>query len=222
MTDGKVWVYVADTSALYKEEVFAAGYANVRAERQKKINRFVFKKDKVLSLGAELLLKECLKKHGVMSYQLVISENGKPYLKQAVDSPETSTLYFNLSHSGKRVMCAIANREVGCDVEKVGEASLDIAECFFEAEEYEAILSQPSKERQTDLFYRYWTLKESRLKAEGSGIIRGLKNCPVDRKKNLGYFFKEYDLSDGYKYAVCSRAEHFSETMEWIDLKIEL
>lgn len=223
MTGGKVWAYAADTSILFKAEFFAAGYAKVSADRQKKIDRFRFQKDKVLSLGAALLLGQCLEKHGVISYTVSVDTNGKPYLdKYAFKSKEFhEPLYFNLSHSEERVMCVISDREVGCDVEKVRGISLDIAEHFFEREEYEEILSQTTKESQRECFFRYWTLKESRLKAEGQGIIRDLKNCPMGSQKNPGYFFKEYDLSDGYKYAVCSRAEDFLEKLEWMELKIK-
>lgn len=44
--------------------------------------------------------------------QLVISKNGKPML---VDARK----HFNLSHSGKYVVLAIADQEVGIDIERV-------------------------------------------------------------------------------------------------------
>ena len=65
-------------------------------------------------------------------------------------------------------------------------------------------------------FCRIWTLKESLLKLDGKGIS-GLK-C-ADTAADNECFFKEYELSDGYKYTVCSRFDDFPEGMEFIEIK---
>ncbi len=69
-------------------------------------------REKRIKTGADsgISLKEYL---GVENdAQLVISKNGKPML---VDARK----HFNLSHSGKYVVLAIADQEVGIDIERV-------------------------------------------------------------------------------------------------------
>ena len=76
----------------------------------KSIKKHKRETDKKQELIAGYLLKEYL---GVENdAQLVISKNGKPML---VDARK----HFNLSHSGKYVVLAIADQEVGIDIERV-------------------------------------------------------------------------------------------------------
>ena len=70
--------------------------------------------DKKQELIAGYLLKEYL---GVENdAQLVMNKNGKPML---VDARK----HFNLSHSGKYVVLAIADQEVGIDIERLNVVS---------------------------------------------------------------------------------------------------
>ena len=51
-------------------------------------------------------------------------------------------IYFNLSHSGKMVLCAISDREIGADIEyNDPEIDLNIAKNFFFNREYESIMN---------------------------------------------------------------------------------
>lgn len=49
--------------------------------------------------------------------------------------PEVDGICFNLSHSGNIVICGTAEKEVGCDVEKIVEAPEGVAERFFHPNE---------------------------------------------------------------------------------------
>jgi 4'-phosphopantetheinyl transferase len=90
---------------------------------------------------------------------LAFEENafGKPRLR--------SGPCFSASHSGDRMMVAIADVEVGCDIERIDPA-LDwqpLAESFF----------APSERRQLterDAFFRCWARKEAFVKALGRGL----------------------------------------------------
>ena len=53
-------VYIARTNALNDEKVFERLYNAVSEERRQKADRFVQKRDKMLSIGAEILLKRAL------------------------------------------------------------------------------------------------------------------------------------------------------------------
>ena len=54
------------------------------------------------------LLDEVLRLNGIANYKLRYNEYGKPYL-------ESGGLFFNLSHSGEYVACAISDKEIGID-----------------------------------------------------------------------------------------------------------
>ena len=78
---------------------------------------------------------------------------GKAYISNHED------IYFNLSHSGKMVACAISDREVGVDVELIDPTiDLNIAKHYFYNSEYENIMNC---ENSSDEFFKYWVLKES-------------------------------------------------------------
>lgn len=224
MEKGRIYVYAADTAVLEEEALFAAGYDMVSGSRREKIDRKRLPGDKRLSLAAELLLMGCLREWGIVSYQFGYGINGKPYLRKCGykegygqgDIP----LHFNLSHSKERVMCAIADQKVGCDTEKIRSIDLSVARRFFAPEEYEKIAALKTGEEQIELFFRYWTRKESFLKATGRGCTLPLDSFRADGSKDsLGYHFKEYDLQDGYKYAVCGLGELFEEKIRIMDLR---
>lgn len=135
-------------------------------EPAEKAAKLRFPEDRILSLGAGLLLDRGLQKYGLREREVELEyrHNGKPYLK---NHPE---LFFNLSHSGTMVMAAFSDREIGCDIEKIRKTKMALVHRYF-AEERAAVSEQEEREEERDrLFSRYWTLKESVLKATGEGM----------------------------------------------------
>ena len=207
-------VYIADTAPLEDGELFERLYNSVSSERREKIDRLRNEREKRLSLGAYVLLKKALSDIGIDSFSLEYGENGKPYLAGS------SGVYFSLSHSFERVMCVLSNTEVGCDVEKVQEKSIAVAERFFAPEEIALI---KGSEDSADMFSRLWTLKESFLKMTGKGMTVPLDSfcfsvsensvnvCQNLTKKQL--FFKEYSFENDYKCSVCSYNPLFSDVI---------
>lgn len=130
---------------------------------------------------------------------------------------------YNFSHSGNYVLCSVCTEyrksgleiKVGCDVEQVGKVRLDLAARFFCRSEYQDIAKE-EKEKRTELFYRYWVLKESFMKATGKGMRLGLDSfeiCMADppvlirQPKNYQetYYYMESELEEGaYRVSVCS------------------
>lgn len=139
--------------------------------------------------------------------RLYLNEHGKPYLK--TDVP----LFFNISHSGELVVCAFSDTEVGVDVEKIGKERLAVAERFFHPEEVALLLKVPEKER-TELFFRYWSAKESVLKYKGTGLSASLSSFYIrwegkeagiyGETGRLPLFLRECSLDKGYKCFICS------------------
>ena len=151
--------------------------------------------------------------------KIMVNGGGKPFF---VDSD----YYFSLSHSYDRVICSIADQEVGCDVQKVIDNDYRIVRRFFHPYEYEKIQSIDNVEEKKQTFYRYWVLKESFLKATGKGLSTSLDSFYFDldnittikqTKDNKTYNFREYNIGDDYHYAVCSTNTCFSESMARID-----
>ncbi len=215
--------YYSDTDALCEPEIFSRCYREVSDRRRRKTDALVFDKDKRLSLGVEMLLRRALEDLGEDpdSFETDLGENGKPFLRG-------SDIHFNLSHSEQRVMCSVSDSDVGCDTELVRPMDLDIAKRYFFGSEYDAISSETDPDAMTDKFYRFWTLKESFMKATGLGFklpldgfrIRLGDTIEVDQNVGPGpYRFREYDVGDGYRYAVCSLNGDFEEEMRFADLR---
>ncbi len=176
-------------------------YKLLPESRKKKFDNFRFEKDKRLSAGAYLLLDELLKEENITQPAFKIGEYGKAYISNY------ENIYFNMSHSGKLVACAISDMEIGVDVEyNDPEIDLNIAKNYFYNSEYENIMKSKNP---SDEFFKYWVLKESYMKYTGLGF-----NLPLDSfeiiideeitLKNKNYpKFNLFDIED-YKLATCS------------------
>ncbi|MDO4939636.1 MAG: 4'-phosphopantetheinyl transferase superfamily protein [Lachnospiraceae bacterium] len=219
----KTKICIARTDII-DECLFNAFYEKVSEERRVRTDAYRFDKDRRLSLGAEILLTETLRRYGFDpkdGFRLGKGENGKPYLDGQDD------IYFNLSHSGDYVMCAVSDRDIGCDIQKTERMNLKTAERFFLKQEYETITGQESDEKIRDMFFRYWVLKECFLKVTGRGlamplnsfeIITGDEVSIVQNYDNRNYYFREFSL-DGYKAAVCTADRICDADIEEIDLR---
>lgn len=161
---------------IYKETAFGAGvyYADVSGinidEAKKYVSAYRLNKTEQLkqtedirrSLGAELLLIHALIEKGIdIPLNFRQNEYGKPCFE------DNSGWNFNLAHAGKVAVCAIAETEVGVDVEKTDRKSERIADRYFSAEE------------KNFRFSYIWTRKEALVKAEGTGISLGLDRFSV-------------------------------------------
>lgn len=111
--------------------------------------------------------------------EFVQGPRGKPYL---ASSPPGSTKgpFFNLSHSGKLALIAVAGSDVGVDLEKVRhlESLTEIARRHFSEVEFAALDALHGDARQL-AFYRCWTRKEAYIKALGEGLSMPLDTFDV-------------------------------------------
>ncbi len=204
-------VCYADVSPLDDDALYRYYLGEAPEYRRLKAERYRRREDRNLCLGAGAVLAQLLLPLGldVRDRKTALGENGKPYF------PDAPSVRFNLSHSGSVVMAAVSDREVGCDVEKTGEAPSGLAKRFFHPNEYAAVLSCKTDAERIEIFYRLWTLKESYLKATGTGMsvplgsfeIR-LGSVPTLRAEGgEGFSFLEPETFDGYRSAVCVKGE---------------
>lgn len=209
-------LYFATTDVIRDEADFQKLYLSASSERQLKTDKIRKPEDKKLSLLAEYLLNFALNKEGITNYTILKGEHGKPFI-------ENKNIFFNLSHSGKVCICAVSDKEVGCDVEKLGKANMKVAKRFFSPEEYKA-LENADENVKDDMFFRIWTMKESFIKAIGTGLGMALDSFSVDLSEiapflsystdERAFCLKEYNLIEGYKISLCALNSDFAEPVE--------
>jgi 4'-phosphopantetheinyl transferase len=103
--------------------------------------------------------------------QIGIHSGGKPYLKN-------STLHFNISHSGRYVVCALGGKAVGIDIQYHLKRDMEkVARRILNDKEWDAYGSTDDKMR---FFYDRWSEKESYLKYTGEGIRSDMRKLFMD------------------------------------------
>ncbi len=221
--------YYADISALCPpwEEY------PISMERKKRLERYVHTLDKARSAGAELLLNYGLQrrfKEFVPPAEFGIGEHGKPFLKPnqtGIVLREGEELHCNLSHSADYVACVLSDRPAGIDIEKERSTIRPGVMRFFSEEERRIIEESKQPDR---VFFDFWVLKESYMKAVGTGFAKSPSSffvCPEDgiyriyeqgvRQRYECFLFHP---KDGYHLAVCtevsvSREEPVLEEVLW-------
>lgn len=169
----------------------------VSAERQRKIERYRFEKDKIRSLFAELLIREAVFEEAGIPFKDIsfrYGEHGKPYILNLENYD------FSVSHSGHYVAFVSGKCSVGIDIESEKRAKLNIAKRFFTASEFEYVEKNFNKEL---AFTKIWTLKEAYIKMLGTGLSKSLSSFDV-LDGSTGCFFSTYHLEDGFTVSVCS------------------
>ncbi|MED0658868.1 4'-phosphopantetheinyl transferase family protein [Bacillus smithii] len=187
-------------------------YPLLNRETKKKISRFLNESDKIRSLLSHLFLKYLISRElscDLTDIQLAYEKYGKPYL---LSSKELS---FNISHSGEFIAIAISNENVGIDIQEYIDLDYEeLAMRFFTKQEYNYISSASNVKEN---FFRIWTLKESYLKARGSGLHSPLNSFYFSFKNNkihlyhegnntMFYFHSEI-IHDNYHMSICSTKE---------------
>lgn len=98
--------------------------------------------------------------------------HGKPYVPG---------LCFNISHSGGRAAIALAQVEVGADIELPRPRRTDdIARRFYAPGEIERLFALADAGARQAEFFRLWTCKEAFLKATGEGLSRSTRSYEIE------------------------------------------
>lgn len=184
------------------KDEFLMAISCVQEEEREKIMKYAYKKDVKSKIIGRLMLRHCVSTMlGVCDDEvsLIRSEKERPQLSSDFVSKykQTNSIVksfdFNLSHDGD--YCVVAGDwidKVGIDITSVRikpvQRYFELMRKTFSEPEWLFIQGEANDQDADKLFrfHRLWALKESLLKAEGSGITTNLRrfifHCPT---KNL-------------------------------------
>lgn len=189
---------LASTSTLPE----AVDYSLLSAYRRERLHSIKNRDKYRQSLGAELLLIKALKALGGAEPPLDIrpGPGGKPRLEEGP--------CFSLSHSGEMLLCALSDRAVGADVQRLTPYRPELARRFFTAKECAWLDGQ---KRPGEAFSLLWSLKESYAKMLGRGIAgTHFASFSVDVESGGRAFVPgsgaglRYGFIEGYVLSLCS------------------
>ena len=208
-------LYAVNVAALVTDDaLFRKAFALASPTRKEKAARYRRREDAALSLGVELLLRYAYARAGIPF--------PKCFITSAYGKPFGGELSFNLSHSGEWALCAVANGEVGCDVEKIDPAHLRVAERFYSATEKEQLAAADNEEERVLRFFRMWTLKESFIKAANTHVDSISEPAVIlgnpSRIEGEPAVFAEYADLPGYACAACSYAGEELPPLQIVEL----
>lgn len=139
--------------------------------------------------------------------ELVEGAHGKPYLK------EYPLIHFNISHCMGLAVLAIGDCVVGIDAECVRPYREPLLKRVLSDAELRQMEEAGESERE-ELFFRFWTLKESYVKAVGCGITVPLQDISFQIGKNgeiacekTGWSFRQWKLAEKYIVSACVAGE---------------
>lgn len=133
-----------------------------------------------------------------------VSSEGKPYFEGRED------LYFNISHSGNICIAAVADCNVGVDLQKIKVLNGNVAARFFTKKDNEFIHKNETLITKNTI--KIWCIKESYVKMLGSGLGYGLDKFEIDFKTNRIFDFNKQkytarfcagSFDDEYEYSYC-------------------
>jgi len=140
-------------------------------------------------------------------------ERGKPFFLQ------TENRFFNISHSGDRVVCALDDEPVGIDIQKVRPFRKGLRQRVCSREELEWLDGRGGRDEE---FALLWAMKESKCKHSGQGLRLPVSeiDVPLPRadERELEREGLRFYLSQGTNWRLClCGTGTWDGTIRWID-----
>lgn len=151
--------------------------ATLDAGELQRMRRFKFERHRRQFCVSHALTRWVLSRYADLrpeQWQFDKNEHGKPFIA----NPASRDLQFSLSHTdGLQLLAVRRALPVGADVESRNKRveGPNIAERFFSPTEVAELQSFPDGQ-QKQVFFDYWTLKESYIKACGKGLAIPLRH----------------------------------------------
>jgi 4'-phosphopantetheinyl transferase len=205
-----LWYYFyEDTDA----ELLASHQALLTPDELERRNSFRFERDRRLFLATRALVRTVLSHYAAVApadWRFATNDHGKPLISAPAVKP---TIHFNLANTLGLVVCVVcvAHELVGVDAERINrkvEAS-SLANRFFSPSEASRLQALPAAE-QPELFFSYWTLKESYIKARGLGLSLPLARFSFRLDDEISIKFDEGfdDDASAWRFALLDSPPH--------------
>lgn len=204
-------IFASNINNKVSEQKYKDFIHRISNEKRKRITNFHYKEDLLRSLYGDIIIRsQAINKKRIHNSDIIFEYNeyGKPFIMGL------SNFEFNISHSGDWVVCAVGEKKIGIDIEKMSNPIIDVAMNFFSNYEFNELM-QKRDEEQTDYFFDLWTLKESYIKWRGNGLSIPLDSFEFKKREYYHIFpeisekvkFNQFILDKVYKVAVCSEDE---------------
>ncbi|NNF14992.1 MAG: 4'-phosphopantetheinyl transferase superfamily protein [Gemmatimonadetes bacterium] len=219
MPPGEVHVWVGDLDELASDP--GGERAWLSPDERERASRFRRELDRNRWVASRELLRRVLAGYTGRQpgqVELRLGTNDKPEL---VGGEDGNAPHFNLSHSGPKVVIAVAQEPVGVDIEQLRELpELDgLLRHTLRPAEIAAFEGVPEG-RRAESFFAVWTRKEAYLKARGRGI-GALKRVGVsvdpdsaaltgddeDPHAEERYSVFDLDMGPGYRGAIAAAGD---------------
>lgn len=160
-------------------------------EKQQKIAKLHFAKDKLLSLAGLQLLKVGMTDFSRTPFslqQLHFPAQGKPTLEG-----DRADIDFNISHSGDIACCAISdNMKIGIDIEQHRKVNPNMIQKYFKTETTDSVETMRSD------FFQFWTKNEAIIKAANHGSVFNIHDIQLEdgggHYQNAFWYTYELDI----------------------------
>ena len=159
-----VRLVVLDVELAFRHQKTLLSKAN--ESQKEKAMKYKNEIDQIRSLASSYLV------NSLSNEPLLFNDMGKPFFENGP--------YFNISHSGKYIVMAVSDKEVGVDIEENVEKNMSsLIRIFNEAE------AKMIKEHAD--FYYLWCAKESLIKCIGSSIshVKEIPGLPLNGLKTF-------------------------------------
>ena len=209
-------VYYAELADSFRGDDCSIPLSAYRKEKLKKTSVPLVRRQ---MYAAEWLLDHAIREilpDASLPPDIQTGEKGKPFLSEL-------PYCFSLSHSGPFVACAIADHEIGADIQVRSSLHEPLLKRFFSPEEQRYVLECADRDA---AFTEIWCLKESYLKATGEGLTRSLSDFSLDlsgpiilSNSDAVRFWQLHEMR--FQMAVCSLVgiEQTPERIEKIELR---
>lgn len=181
----------------FTKEEYDYWYSVMSEKKKSRINGYKKQEDKIRSVCAHMLaIKAIGKVSGLADKDITIyeDENGKPF-------SSVENIFFSIGHCGEFAACAVSEKPVGIDIEKIRSINLSVAKKVCTENELNYIFRKEKSEidfceenpEVLSRFFEIWAKKEAFGKKEGFGI--GYKMSETDVSSILHWWDGEYVIA---------------------------
>ena len=139
---------------------------SVNEKQKEKALRYKNEIDQIRSLSSSYLMNTLSKE------AILFNDTGKPFFEKGP--------FFNISHSGKYIVMAVSDKEIGVDIEEDVKKDMSMLVSIFNEAEAKMLKEHSD-------FYYLWCAKESLIKCMGSSInkIKEIPSLPLNGIKTF-------------------------------------